>query len=75
MEIRGGNILQTDHLYNDVTDPIKCQTLCQHHLECNYFVLNVKTKQCMLKTSDMSKSFKKGNVVGPKYCGKVMHVY
>ena len=73
MGIEGGNIIESKHLYNTITDPSKCQMLCQHNLECNYFVFDLEANSCLLKRSDMNKSFKKNSIVGLKNCGKKMH--
>ena len=68
MHIDGQNIQNSNHLILS-QDAEECQKHCQYSFECNYFVYEMKTKECLLKRSDGNKSFKETSVVGPKFCG------
>ena len=68
MSIIGGNIENSPHSFLTLGTK-ECHRQCQLHLECNHFVYDSHNSNCTLKRSDAFKSFKLGNVVGPKYCG------
>ena len=68
MHIDGGNIQNSKNEF--LSSGSDCQKRCQDNLECNHFVFDQLTNQCILKRSDAAKSYKVGSLIGPKYCGK-----
>ena len=67
----GGNDIQLANASLSMNDVEECQRHCQSNSECNHFVFDYEKNVCILKRSDVTKTFKRNSLIGPKYCGKL----
>ena len=70
-----GNDIQLANASLSMNDVEECQRHCQSNSECNHFVFDYGKNRCLLKRSDVTKTFKRFSLVGPKYCGKLLIYY
>ena len=69
-----GNDIQLANSSLSINDVKECQRHCQSNSECNYFVFDYGKNECLVKRSDITKTFKKYSLLGPKYCGKLKYM-